>query len=60
MGMGSFGIAAAVLFGAALIFGLLIVLLFRRTPRFAGVAVAAHASLAITAFVLLLAWLSAG
>jgi len=60
MGMGSFGTAAAVLFGLALTLGPSMVLLFRRAPRIAGLAVAAHATLAITAFVLLLAWLSAG
>jgi hypothetical protein len=60
LGMGSFGISAAVLFGIALALGLLVLLLFRRAPRAAGIAVAAHATIAITAFVLLLAWTSSG
>jgi hypothetical protein len=59
MGVGSFGVTAAVLFGAALVLGLLILFLHRR-PRIAGVVVATHASLAIAAFVLFLAWASMG
>jgi hypothetical protein len=58
MGVGSFGIAAAVLFGLALLIGPLIRLLARRSLRVAGLIVATHASLAITAFVLFLAWAS--
>ena len=58
MGMGSFGSIAAVLFALALTLGPLMPLLSKRTPRAAGVALAAHAVLAITAFVLLLAWVS--
>jgi hypothetical protein len=58
MGAGSFGIVASVLFGLALAFGPFIPLLNRRAPRIAGVVIAAHAGLAITAFVLFLAWAS--
>jgi hypothetical protein len=58
MGVGSFGIAASVLFGIALTFGPFIPLLMKRAPRFAGLLMATHATLAITAYVLLLAWVS--
>jgi hypothetical protein len=58
MGAGSFGIVAAVLFGLALAFGPLIWFLGRRAPHLAGGIIAVHASLAITAFVLFLAWAS--
>jgi hypothetical protein len=58
MGVGSFGIFAAVLFGIALTVAPLIPLLAKRSPRVSGVVIAAHASLAITAFVLFLAWAS--
>ena len=57
MGVGSFGIAAAMLFVVALAFGLVIPLLGKRP---AGPVIAAHATLAITAFVLFLAWVSVG
>jgi len=60
MGVGSFGATAAVLFGVALPLGVLIALLRRRSPRVAGIVVATHASLAIAAFVLFLAWASMG
>jgi hypothetical protein len=60
MGAGSFGMAAAVLFGIAFAIGPFILLLNRRAPRFAGLTIASHASVAITAFVLLLAWVSFG
>jgi hypothetical protein len=58
MGVGSFGTVAAVLFSLALALGPLVLLLTRQSPRLAGVIIAAHASLAITAFVLFLAWAS--
>jgi hypothetical protein len=58
MGAGSFGIVAGVLFGLALAFGPLIWFLGRRAPHVAGGIIAVHASLAITAFVLFLAWAS--
>ena len=60
MGVGSFGTAAATLFGIALTLGLLIPLLANRSTRVAGVIIAAHATIAVTAFVLLLAWASIG
>jgi hypothetical protein len=60
MGVGSFGQVAAVLFGVALLVGPFVPLLQRRAPPFAGIAIATHASLAITAFVLFLAWASLG
>jgi hypothetical protein len=59
MGAGSFGSIAAVLFGVALAFGLSVPLLRTRSPRIGGVVIATHASVAITGFVLLLAWISA-
>jgi hypothetical protein len=60
MGAGSFGIVASVLLGLALAFGPFIPLLNRRAPRIGGIVIAAHAGLAITAFVLFLAWISFG
>jgi hypothetical protein len=58
MGVGSFGIAAAVLFALALLFGLIMLLLFRRASPMAGFVIAVHATVAITGYVLLLAWVS--
>jgi hypothetical protein len=52
-GVGSFGSTAAVLFGAALLAGL-IVLWRRRTGP--AVTMAIHSGLAVTGYVLLLAW----
>jgi hypothetical protein len=60
MGVGSFGAAAAVLFGIGLLIGLLVLVSRKRAPRIAGVLIATHAVLAITAFVLMLAWVTAG
>ena len=60
MGVGSFGTAAATLFGIALTLGLLIPLMTKRSPRVAGFIIATHATIAVTAFVLLLAWASIG
>lgn len=59
MGFGSFGMVAAVLFGIALTLGPSVLLLLKRAPRFVGVTIAVHAAIAITAFVLLLAWAQA-
>jgi len=56
MGVGSFGAYAAVLFVVALLLGLTIPLLAKRAPRATGITLAAHATLAITAFVLFLPW----
>jgi hypothetical protein len=58
MGAGSFGIAAAALFGTALVLGLFIPALYRRSRRVAGIVIATHASIAVTGFVLFLAWIS--
>lgn len=60
MGAGSFGAVAAVLFAMALAIGPFIPLLLKRAPRVGGLVIATHASLAITAFVLFLAWTSMG
>ena len=60
MGVGSFGIMAASLFGIALAVGPAIPFLAKRFPRVTGVVIATHASLAITGFVLFLAWISIG
>ena len=60
MGVGSFGTAAAVLFIIALLFGFVAPRLSRWGPKLTGVALAAHATIAITGFVLLLAWSSLG
>jgi hypothetical protein len=54
-GVGSFGTVAAVLFGGALLTGGVLLLLRRR-----GVVMAIHAGIAITGYVLLLAWNSLG
>jgi hypothetical protein len=58
MGVGSFGVVAAVLFGMALTLGLFIPLTVKGSPRVAGVVLAIHATVAITGFVLFLAWVS--
>jgi hypothetical protein len=50
-GVGSFGTTAAVLFAAALVIGLVLLILRRRS-----VVMAIHAGIAITAYTLLLAW----
>jgi hypothetical protein len=60
MGVGSFGVTASVLFGAALAFGPFIPLSRRRSPLTTGVTIATHACLAIAGFVLYLAWVSVG
>jgi hypothetical protein len=60
MGVGSFGTAAAVLFSIALALGLVFAVLRAFTPRLAGIVIATHASAAITAYVLFLAWVSIG
>jgi hypothetical protein len=54
-GVGSFGTIAAVLFAAALVAGLVLLVLRRRS-----VVMAIHAGIAITAYMLLLAWYSLG
>ena len=54
-GVGSFGTIAALLFAAALVAGLVLLVLRRRS-----VVMAIHAGIAITAYMLLLAWYSLG
>jgi hypothetical protein len=54
-GVGSFGIVSAVLFAAAAVTGVAMLLLRRK-----GVVMAIHAGIAITGWVLLLAWDSLG
>lgn len=54
-GVGSFGMEAAVLFAGAVLTGIIIVLLRRR-----AIVMAIHAGIAITGYVLLLAWDSLG
>jgi hypothetical protein len=54
-GVGSFGIVSALLFAAALLSGIVLLLLRRK-----GLAIAIHASVAITGYVLLLAWSALG
>jgi ABC-type transporter Mla maintaining outer membrane lipid asymmetry permease subunit MlaE len=49
-----------VLLGIALALGLVFAMLRRLAPRLAGVVIATHASAAITAYVLFLAWASMG
>jgi hypothetical protein len=58
MGAGSFGIVAALLFGSAVMIGPVIRVLGKRKPSVTGLVVVTHASLAITGFVLFLAWAS--
>ena len=60
MGVGSFGTAAAILFAIALVMGFIAPRLDRWGLKITGVALAAHATIAITGFVLLLAWSSLG
>lgn len=52
-GVGSFGIVSAVLFAAALLTGIVLLTLRRK-----GLVMAIHAGIAITGYVLLLAWSS--
>jgi hypothetical protein len=54
-GVGSFGTIAAVLFAAALLSGVGLLLLYRK-----GIVIAIHAGIAISGYVLLLAWSSLG
>lgn len=55
VGVGSFGLVAAGLFGGALLTGVGLLLLHRK-----GVVMAIHAGVAITGYVLLMAWVSLG
>lgn len=58
-GMGAFGAAAGWLFGLAVPLALGAHAVRRRWPVVGGIALASHATLAITGFALLLAWVSA-
>lgn len=57
-GVSAFGPAAAVLAALALAVGLVVLLLARRFKRTSGLAIAVHSTIAVTAFVLLLAYVS--
>lgn len=59
-GVSAFGPVAAVLAALALLVGLIVLLLARRFKRATGLAIAAHSTIAVTAFVLLSAYLSLG
>jgi O-antigen/teichoic acid export membrane protein len=59
-GVASFGTIAAVLAAIALALGLAVAALARRSHRAVGLAIGVHATLAITAYVLLLAYVSLG
>ena len=59
-GVGAFGAIAAVLAVAALAVGLAVAALARRAHGGTGLVIAVHATLAITAYVLLLAYVSLG
>jgi hypothetical protein len=59
-GVASFGPVGAVLGAAALLLGLIIAALTWRKARGTGFAIAAHATLAIAAYVMLFAFLSLG
>jgi hypothetical protein len=54
-GVGSFGTVSAALFAAALLAGIVLLMLRRK-----GIVMAIHAGIAITGYVLLLAWNSLG
>ena len=60
MGTGAFGTVAAVLFALAVTIGVCLPGLHRRSPRMMGAALALHAGLAISGFVLFLAWTAIG
>lgn len=59
-GVGSFGMAAAVLAATAFAVGLILLVLLRARGRIAGLATAVHATLAISAYVVLLAYVALG
>lgn len=60
MGVGDFGLTAAILLGIALAIGPFIVFLTKRQPRWGGVAITVHGGTAIAGFVLYQAWRSLG
>ena len=55
VGVGSFGAVSAGLFGAALMTGVVLLLLRRK-----GVVMAIHAGIAITGYVMVMAWVALG
>ena len=57
-GVSAFGPAAAVLVALALVMGLVVLILARRFRRTSGLVIAIHSTIAVTAFVLLLAYVS--
>jgi hypothetical protein len=59
-GVASFGSVAAVLLASALVAGLGIAMLVRRSGRGVGLLIAVHGTAAITAYVLLAAYVSLG
>lgn len=59
-GVGAFGAVAAVLAAAALVVGVGVLALLRYRPQIAGLAIVLHATLAITAYVVLLAYVALG
>ncbi len=59
-GVASFGAIAAVLAAVALAAGLVVAVLARRSHGVVGLVIGMHATLAITAYVLLLAYVSLG
>lgn len=60
MGVGSFGTVAAMLFATALATGLTIPLLIWQFPRLVAGVIVLHAGIAVTGYVLFLAWRSMG
>jgi len=59
-GVGPFGMVAAVLAGGALLIGLVVLSLLRVNRQIAGLAIAVHATAAISGYVLLLAYVALG
>jgi len=57
-GVSAFGPAAGVLVALALVMGLVVLILARRFRRTSGLVIAIHSTIAVTAFVLLLAYVS--
>ena len=57
-GVSAFGPAAAALVALALVMGLVVLILARRFRRTSGLVIAIHSTIAVTAFVLLLAYVS--
>lgn len=55
-GTSSFGVIAAILFGIAILLGLLIRLWYRRRDGTPGLLITAHAGAAVAGFTILLAW----